>query len=245
MSEFNEPVRRRHRREFRHRPETTKRCSGRRDLSWRWQGAKDRRKSLPPLRQASALAGGRRHPRTGPGRPGFACRVHRPRRLPGTQRRHRPARRRPGQPGVRAAVAGQRRRGAEHLSVLSRQTSKPTSVVFIGTFLQPVTFPGLAAYIASKAALIAQARTLAVEWAEKGVRINLVSPRPYRHPDMGVTGPERCPGGVCHPEHQPAPGRRQPLSPGEIVDVVMFLLSSKSAGLYGQELIVDKGYGLR
>ncbi|WP_244634764.1 SDR family oxidoreductase, partial [Pseudomonas aeruginosa] len=35
------------------------------------------------------------------------------------------------------------------------------------------------------------------------------------------------------------------LSPGEIVDVVMFLLSSKSAGLYGQELIVDKGYGLR
>ncbi|MDF5981952.1 SDR family oxidoreductase [Pseudomonas aeruginosa] len=98
--------------------------------------------------------------------------------------------------------------------------------------------------MASKAALIAQARTLAVEWAEKGVRINLVS-RPYRHPDMGVTGPERCPGGVCHPEHQPAPGRRQLLSPGEIVDVVMFLLSSKSAGLYGQELIVDKGYGLR
>lgn len=94
-------------------------------------------------------------------------------------------------------------------SVLSRQTSKPASVVFIGTFLSQVTFPGLAAYIASKAALIAQARTLAVEWAEKGVRINLVSPRPYRHPDMGVTGPERCPGGVCHPEHQPAPGRRQ------------------------------------
>lgn len=52
-------------------------------------------------------------------------------------------------------------------SVLSRQTSKPASIVFIGTFLSQVTFPGLAAYIASKAALIAQARTLAVEWAEK------------------------------------------------------------------------------
>lgn len=43
-------------------------------------------------------------------------------------------------------------------SVLSRQTSKPTSVVFIGTFLSQVTFPGLAAYIASKAALIGSCR---------------------------------------------------------------------------------------
>ncbi|WP_276146024.1 SDR family NAD(P)-dependent oxidoreductase [Pseudomonas aeruginosa] len=70
-------------------------------------------------------------------------------------------------------------------SVLSRQTSKPASVVFIGTFLSQVTFPGLAAYIASKAALIAQARTLAVEWAEKGVRINLVSPGPTATPIWG------------------------------------------------------------
>lgn len=73
-------------------------------------------------------------------------------------------------------------------SVLSRQTSKPASVVFIGTFLSQVTFPGLAAYIASKAALIAQARTLAVEWAEKGVRINLVSPGPTATPIWASLG---------------------------------------------------------
>ncbi|MDF5867233.1 SDR family NAD(P)-dependent oxidoreductase [Pseudomonas aeruginosa] len=130
-------------------------------------------------------------------------------------------------------------------SVLSRQTSKPASVVFIGTFLSQVTFPGLAAYIASKAALIAQARTLAVEWAEKGRADQPRLPRPYRHPDMGVAGPERCPGGSVTRSINQRLVDGSFLSPGEIVDVVMFLLSSKSAGLYGQELIVDKGYGLR
>ncbi|EPG4019684.1 SDR family NAD(P)-dependent oxidoreductase [Pseudomonas aeruginosa] len=130
-------------------------------------------------------------------------------------------------------------------SVLSRQTSKPASVVFIGTFLSQVTFPGLAAYIASKAALIAQARTLAVEWAEKGVRINLVSPGPTATPIWASLGLSDAQAESVTRSINQRLVDDSFLSPGEIVDVVMFLLSSKSAGLYGQELIVDKGYGLR
>ncbi|HIE2325950.1 TPA: SDR family oxidoreductase, partial [Pseudomonas aeruginosa] len=130
-------------------------------------------------------------------------------------------------------------------SVLSRQTSKPASVVFIGTFLSQVTFPGLAAYIASKAALIAQARTLAVEWAEKGVRINLVSPGPTATPIWASLGLSDAQAESVTRSINQRLVDGSFLSPGEIVDVVMFLLSSKSAGLYGQELIVDKGYGLR
>src|SRR5690606_23048718 len=44
------------------------------------------------------------------------------------------------------------------LGALRNELAKPASVVFIGTFLTRSTFPGLAAYIASKAALVAQAR---------------------------------------------------------------------------------------
>lgn len=122
-------------------------------------------------------------------------------------------------------------------SVLSRQTSKPASVVFIGTFLSQVTFPGLAAYIASKAALIAQARTLAVEWAEKGVRINLVSPGPTATPIWASLGLSDAQAESVTRSINQRLVDGSFLSPGEIVDVVMFLLSSKSAGLYGQELI--------
>lgn len=128
-------------------------------------------------------------------------------------------------------------------SVLSRQTSKPASVVFIGTFLSQVTFPGLAAYIASKAALIAQARTLAVEWAEKGVRINLVSPGPTATPIWASLGLSDAQAESVTRSINQRLVDGSFLSPGEIVDVVMFLLSSKSAGLYGQG--VDRRQGLR
>ncbi len=61
------------------------------------------------------------------------------------------------------------------LSHLRGHLASPASVVFITTFLTGITFPGLAAYIASKAALQAHARTLAVELAPQGIRINMVS----------------------------------------------------------------------
>ncbi|HBP5361214.1 MULTISPECIES: SDR family NAD(P)-dependent oxidoreductase [Pseudomonas aeruginosa group] len=130
-------------------------------------------------------------------------------------------------------------------AVLSQQMRTPASVVFIGTFLTQVTFPGLAAYIASKTALIAQARTLAMEWAGKGVRINVVSPGPTATPiwhSLGLSG-DQVESVTRDINLRLVDGSF--LSPQEIVDVVTFLLSTKSAGLYGQELIVDKGYGLR
>lgn len=129
-------------------------------------------------------------------------------------------------------------------STLSQQLNENASVVFIGTFLTQVTFPGLAAYIASKAALIAQARTLAVGWATKGVRINIVSPGPTATPIWPAFGlsDEQTESVTAAINQRLLDGTF--LSPTAIADVVTFLLSSKSAGIYGQEIIVDKGYGL-
>lgn len=131
------------------------------------------------------------------------------------------------------------------LAALRDQLARPASVVFIGTFLSQVTFPGLAAYIASKSALKAQARTLAVELAAEKVRINMVSPGPTATPIWGTLGLDDAQladvaGSVTQ---RLLDGRF--LEPGAVADAIVFLLLDGARGITGQDLIVDNGYTLR
>lgn len=131
------------------------------------------------------------------------------------------------------------------LSALRTELAKPASVVFIGTFLTRSTFPGLAAYIASKAALVAHARTLAVEFAPLDVRINVVSPGPTATAIWGTLGlPDEQ-------LEQVAEGVTKRLLPGHFLEaaavsnVVLFQLSQGARGVYGQDWVVDNGYTLQ
>lgn len=131
------------------------------------------------------------------------------------------------------------------LSALRAELAKPSSVVFIGTFLTRSTFPGLAAYIASKAALVAHARTLAVEFAPLDVRINVVSPGPTATAIWGTLGlPDEQ-------LEQVAEGVTKRLLPGHFLEaaavsnVVLFQLSQGARGVYGQDWVVDNGYTLQ
>lgn len=131
------------------------------------------------------------------------------------------------------------------LGALREQLARPASVVFIGTFLSQVTFPGLAAYIASKSALRAQARTLAVELAGEGVRINMVSPGPTATAIWGTLGLEASAlESVAASVNQRLLGG-QFLEAESVADAIVFLLSDQARGIYGQDLIVDNGYTLR
>lgn len=130
------------------------------------------------------------------------------------------------------------------LAALRTQLAKPASVVFIGTFLTRGTFPGLAAYIATKAALVAQARTLAVEFAPLDVRINVVSPGPTATAIWGTLGlPDEQ-------LEQVAEGVTKRLLPGHflesaaVANVILFQLSQGARGVYGQDWVVDNGYTL-
>ena len=131
------------------------------------------------------------------------------------------------------------------LSVLRDQLAKPASVVFIGTFLSQVTFPGLAAYIASKTALKAHARTLAVELATDDVRINIVSPGPTATAIWSTLGlsQDQLSAVAGRVNQRLLSGRF--LEPSAIADTIMFLLSPASRGVYGQDVIVDNGYTLQ
>ncbi|MFG5862888.1 SDR family oxidoreductase [Metapseudomonas lalkuanensis] len=131
------------------------------------------------------------------------------------------------------------------LAALRDRLAPSASVVFIGTFLSRVTFPGLAAYIASKSALKAQVRTLAVEMAARGVRLNLVSPGPTATPIWSTLGlGDEDLAAVAGTVNQRLLGGRF-LEPEAVAEVILFLLSPAARGLYGQDLVVDSGYTLR
>ncbi|GLK90223.1 SDR family NAD(P)-dependent oxidoreductase [Pseudomonas turukhanskensis] len=123
--------------------------------------------------------------------------------------------------------------------------SDTAAVVFIGTFLQQVTFPGLAAYIASKAALRAQVRTLAVELAPRGIRLNMVSPGPTATPIWNTLGlSDEALGSVASSVNQRLLGG-QFLEAGAVADVILFQLSQGARSVFGQDWVVDSGYTLR
>ena len=91
------------------------------------------------------------------------------------------------------------------------------------------------AYFAVKAALWSVVRTLARDYAEAGVTVNMLSPGLVAHPHSHRASQERIANRV------PA-GRLG--TPGDLVGLVRLLLSDEAAYLTGQEIAVDGGLGL-
>lgn len=98
--------------------------------------------------------------------------------------------------------------------------------------------PRLAAYSASKAAVASLTRTLAVEWAPRGVRVNAVAPA-YIDTDMTaeVKRRERLRGWV---EDRTPMGRFG--RPEEVAWAVVFLASEAASYITGTTLYVDGGW---
>jgi NAD(P)-dependent dehydrogenase (short-subunit alcohol dehydrogenase family) len=101
-----------------------------------------------------------------------------------------------------------------------------------------VRVPGIAAYIATKAAVSALTRAAALEYVGEGIRINAVSPGPVDTPMSlrpGETPEDRADrlktalpiGRVARPE--------------EIVDAVTWLAGDRASYLVGHDLLVDGG----
>jgi NAD(P)-dependent dehydrogenase (short-subunit alcohol dehydrogenase family) len=112
------------------------------------------------------------------------------------------------------------------------------SIVNIGTMAAYHAGPAVSAYGASKAALRNITRTMAIEWADWGVRVNLLSPGPFAT-EM-VEGAE-----------QNAPGFKDMIAEGtllkrvaethEIVGPVVYLASDASSFVTGDDISVSGG----
>lgn len=117
-----------------------------------------------------------------------------------------------------------------------------SSIVLVGSITAVKGLPGSTTYSAAKAAVRSYARTWAAEFADRGLRVNVLSPGPFDTPIID--------GQAEYFGQDPATLRAQmathvPLGrlgrPEELAGAALFLASDESSFMTGAELCVDGG----
>lgn len=119
------------------------------------------------------------------------------------------------------------------------QRSAAPAIVLIGSVTAHRGFPARLAYSASKAALEAVARVLAVEWGPFGIRVNVIAP--------GFVLTEQAQQIIASGGADPAErARRTALGrmgrPSEIAEAIAWVASPEASYMTGQTLVVDGGF---
>ncbi|MGI8458808.1 MAG: SDR family NAD(P)-dependent oxidoreductase [Propionibacteriaceae bacterium] len=94
-----------------------------------------------------------------------------------------------------------------------------------------------AAYNTSKGGLVALTKSLAYEWAGRGVRVNALSPGYVDTPLLGSKDD-------LHEQWKAATPVRRFATPDEVAAAAAWLLSDEAAFCCGTELLMDGGYSL-
>jgi 3-oxoacyl-[acyl-carrier protein] reductase len=111
-------------------------------------------------------------------------------------------------------------------------------IVLVSSVGAEVGIPGQVAYGASKAGVVGLARTLAAEWAPRGIRCNVVMPGLIATPKV-LAMPDAVQAAVTASIPVGRFGTTE-----ELAGVVSFLLSPAAAYITGAVLRVDGGFGL-
>lgn len=115
------------------------------------------------------------------------------------------------------------------------------SVIITTSWLNSIGFGGSSLLSASKAALRSMARVASAELADKGIRVNAISPGAIATPLWGKIGlPDEVLQAAGEAITQQIPLKRWG-QPEEIAKTVLFLASADSSYIVGNELTVDGG----
>lgn len=113
----------------------------------------------------------------------------------------------------------------------------PGCIINLASTHGVVGFAGVAAYGISKAAIIHLTKTLAVEWAEHGIRVNAIAPGTVDTPSRAAT--------LADPQFRQNILSRVPLhrfgTVEEMASAVRYLASSAATYITGQTLVLDGG----
>lgn len=118
---------------------------------------------------------------------------------------------------------------------------RPGAIVNISSTASTHSAPGVAAYSAAKAAISSMTRSLGVEWAPNGIRVNAVAPSHIDVPRLRAAAD----AGYIDLE---AVARSIPMGrmadPSEVADAVLFLAGPQAGFVTSQVLFVDGGFSV-
>ncbi len=122
--------------------------------------------------------------------------------------------------------------------------SRGGSIVFVSSIAARVATrpPIRAVYGASKAAMSHLGSLLGVEWGRENIRVNTVEPG-FTATSVHDKARESMPELLQQLADETPIGRF--LQPGEIADVILFLLSDRSSAMTGSVVVADGGYSMK
>ena len=130
--------------------------------------------------------------------------------------------------------------GARAMAKWALAQGRGAAIVNVSSIAAGKPAPGLGLYSASKAALESLTRSMAVEWAPKGIRVNAVAPGHVK--TEGVLADFRA--GRLDEKAMLARIPVGRIADGaDVADAVLFLCSGRARHIVGQVLTVDGGEG--
>lgn len=114
-----------------------------------------------------------------------------------------------------------------------------TSIIFISSVMGMVGEKGRTLYSMTKGALLAGARSMAIELADRNIRVNTISPGVVETPMSGNSVYSQDEALLTRIREQHPLGLG---SPGDVANGCAYLLSDASRWITGSNLVIDGGY---
>ena len=119
--------------------------------------------------------------------------------------------------------------------------ARGSAVVLNASINAHIGLPGTTVYGATKAAVVNMAKTMSADLAERGIRVNAVSPGPVETPIFGRAGISSEQSRETKEWLQNQTLVKRMAKPEEIAEAVLYLSSDVSSFVVGAELIIDGG----
>jgi 3-oxoacyl-[acyl-carrier protein] reductase len=113
------------------------------------------------------------------------------------------------------------------------------AIVFITSINAEAAFPRRAAYCSAKAGVAMLTKVLAIEWAEKGIRVNAVGPA---HVATEMTRRNIAAGNFDEAQIKGRIPLGRLAEPADVADAVAFLMSEQASFITGHSLYLDGGW---